>query len=307
VFSLVSQFGLAGRFLWPGVAAALGIGLVWQQADSAQRHRWRSVATGSASFWVALLRFVVGAALIALGLVGFLATQGQLARARAGLLSTAVVVAGLVLLAGPWVARLARDLGAERRARIRAQERAEVAAQVHDSVLHTLALIQRNAADPHTVGRLARAEERSLRNWLYQRNGKADAHLRNALERLAGEVEELHGVPVNLVAVGDARLDDRLLALVQATREAVVNAAKSSGANSVSVYAETERDRATVFVRDRGCGFDPAEVPADRHGISGSIVGRMTRSGGTALVRSVPGEGTEVELAMPLGARRANR
>jgi signal transduction histidine kinase len=112
---------------------------------------------------------------------------------------------------------------------------------------------------------------------------------------------------VNLVAVGDARLDDRLLALVQATREAVVNAAKSSGANSVSVYAETERDRATVFVRDRGCGFDPAEVPADRHGISGSIVGRMTRSGGTALVRSVPGEGTEVELAMPLGARRANR
>jgi signal transduction histidine kinase/phage shock protein PspC (stress-responsive transcriptional regulator) len=298
VLALAGQTGLGGRYLWPAVAGAVGLGLVWQQADTAQRSRWRAVATGSSSRWAAVLRLVVGAVLIGLGMVGFLASQGQFAKARAGLLSTGVVVAGLVLLAGPWVARLARDLGAERRERIRAQEREEIAAQVHDSVLHTLALIRRNSADPKAVARLARSQERSLRTWLQRPSGQPGETLGSALERVAGEVEEEHGITVEVVAVGDAPLDDALRSLVQAAREAIVNAAKSSGADVVSVYVEVEAACVTVFVRDRGRGFDLAAIPADRHGISGSIVGRMRRGGGSATVRTAPGEGTEVELSV---------
>jgi signal transduction histidine kinase len=298
VLALVGQTGLGGRFLWPGVAAALGLGLIWQQADTAQRTRWRAVATGASSRWAAVLRLAIGALLIALGMVGFLVSQGQFAKARAGLLSTGVVVAGLVLLAGPWVARLLRDLGAERRERIRAQEREEFAAQVHDSVLHTLALIRRNSGDAQAVTRLARSQERSLRTWLQRPSGQPGETLGSALERVVGEVEEEHGVTVELVAVGDAALDDALRSLVQAAREAIVNAAKSSGADVVSVYVEVESECVTVFVRDRGKGFDLDAVPEDRHGISGSIVGRMRRVGGAATVRTAPGEGTEVELSM---------
>jgi signal transduction histidine kinase len=297
VVALVGQSGLGGSYLWPAIAGALGIGLIWRQADDAQRSRWRAVATGS-SRRVALTRLVLAAGLIAVGLTGFLAREGQLAKARAGLLSTAVIVIGLVLLAGPWIVRLVRDLGAERRARIRAQEREEVAAQVHDSVLHTLALIQRSSDDPHAVTRLARSQERTLRAWLQHPNGQPVGALAAALERTAAEVEEAHGVSVEMVAVGDAAMNDSLTALVQAAREAMINAAKSSGADAVSVYLEVEGDAVTVFVRDRGRGFDLAAVPADRHGVSGSIVGRMRRGGGSAVVRTAPGEGTEVELSV---------
>jgi signal transduction histidine kinase len=281
----------------PLVAAVVGVALVWQQADVAQRQRWRQSATGSRG---AVLRLGLGALLLVAGLIGFLASRGQLAVARAGLLSTAVVVAGLVLVSSPWWFAMTTDLRAERRERIRSQERAEVAAHLHDSVLQTLALIQKASADPAEVTRLARGQERELRGWLYaSRAGQGT--LEPALEALADEVEAAHRVPVEVVVVGDLPLDERVTALVAATREAVVNAARHSGAPAVDVYAEVEPMLVSVFVRDRGCGFDPAAVPADRHGLSGSVVGRMARHGGTAAVRSTPGEGTEVRLELPRG------
>jgi signal transduction histidine kinase len=297
VVALVGQTPLGGSYLWPAIAGALGIGLIWRQADETQRSRWRGAVTGSSRRMV-LLRLLLAAGLIAVGLTGFLAREGQLAKARAGLLSTAVIVIGLVLLAGPWVVRLVRDLGAERRARIRAQEREEVAAQVHDSVLHTLALIRRSSDDPQAVTRLARSQERSLRAWLQHPNGQPAGTLAAALERAAADVEEQSGVAFEVVAVGDVAMNDAYAALVQAAREAMINAAKDSGADVVSVYLEVEADCVTVFVRDRGRGFDLAAVPGDRHGISGSIIGRMRRGGGSAVVRTAPGEGTEVELSV---------
>ena len=281
----------------PLVAAVVGVALVWQQADVAQRQRWRQSATGSRG---AVLRLGLGALLLVAGLIGFLASRGQLAVARAGLLSTAVVVAGLVLVSSPWWFAMTTDLREERRERIRSQERAEVAAHLHDSVLQTLALIQKASADPAEVTRLARGQERELRGWLYaSRAGQGT--LEPALEALADEVEAAHRVPVEVVVVGDLPLDERVTALVAATREAVVNAARHSGAPAVDVYAEVEPLLVSVFVRDRGCGFDPAAVPSDRHGLSGSVVGRMARHGGTAAVRSTPGEGTEVRLELPRG------
>jgi signal transduction histidine kinase len=174
-----------------------------------------------------------------------------------------------------------------------------VAAHIHDSVLQTLALIQRNCADPKAVATLARQQERELRTWLYGGEAPPDESLAAALQRMCDEVEDLHGVKVETVAVGDAPVDQRLVALVQSSREALANAARHSGAPTASAYMEVEPDQVTVYVRDRGCGFDPDNIPSDRRGISESIVGRMNRYGGKAAIRSSPGEGTEVELVMP--------
>jgi signal transduction histidine kinase len=296
--SLAVPLGLlpGGRSVAPLLAAVAGVALVWQQADSTQRERWRSSATGSQS---AVFRLSVGALLLVGGLVGFLASKGQLAVARAGLLSTVVVVLGVALLSSPWWVSMASDLSQERRERIRSQERAEVAAHLHDSVLQTLALIQKSAGSPAEVQRLARGQERELRTWLYTSRA-GEGTLSRALEVAAGEVEQAHQVAVDVVAVGDVEMSERTTALVAATREAMVNAAKHSGAPTVDVYGEVEPGQVTVFVRDRGSGFDVEAVPEDRHGLSGSVVGRMQRHGGTAVIRSAPGEGTEVRLEMPL-------
>ncbi|MDP3714615.1 MAG: PspC domain-containing protein [Mycobacteriales bacterium] len=279
-------------------AAVVGVALVWRQADESQRSKWRQTATRPRD----LARSLAGAALVGVGLLGFLATRGELGAARRGLLSTAVVVVGLVVLTSPWWYRMTVDLREERRERIRSQERAEVAAVVHDSVLQTLALIQRAADDPREVTRLARSSERELRGRLY---GTAPEGLLAAeLERVAAEVETAHGVPVEVVVVGDTPLDDRLAALVAATREAVANAARHSGADSVAVYAEVEPDATTVFVRDRGRGFEPDAVPTDRFGVAESIRGRMERFGGSARIRS-SADGTDVRLDLPREATRA--
>jgi signal transduction histidine kinase len=219
---------------------------------------------------------------------------------RQGLLATAAIVGGLALITGPFWVRMGRDLASERRQRIRSEERAEVAAHLHDSVLQTLALIQRNADDPRAVVTMARRQERELRGWLFE-NDQAQAGadtLAVALARAGEEVEGLHGVTIDVVAVGDLPLDDRVQALVAAAREAMVNAAKWSGDDTVSVYAEVRDGEASVFVRDWGAGFDLEGVAPDRHGVRESIVDRMARHGGKAAVRSTPGEGTEVELRL---------
>jgi signal transduction histidine kinase/phage shock protein PspC (stress-responsive transcriptional regulator) len=281
--------------LIPLGVAATGLALVWRQADEAQRARWRATATGPGG----VTRLVGGALLLVVGLAGFLATRGQLGAARRGIVSTLVVVVGLAVLTAPFWLRLTADLRAERRERIRSQERAELAAQVHDSVLQTLALIQKAADDPREVARLARSQERELRGWLYQPARDADLQLVGALERAAAEVEEAHRVAIEVVVVGDCPADPQVVALVAAAREAMVNAAKHSGVDQVQVYAEVEPGRLAVFVRDRGAGFDAAQVPADRYGLAESVLGRMERNGGSAEVRSSPGEGTEIRLELP--------
>jgi signal transduction histidine kinase len=210
-----------------------------------------------------------------------------------------VVVGTLLLVLGPWVWQLWR----EHQERIRLQERADVAARIHDSVLQTLALVQRHADDAPRVSAIARRQERELRRWLYG-SGVGDAvTLADALAEAATEVEELHGARVELASAGDLPLDESLEQLVLAAREAMTNAAKFSTADEISVYLETNGDQVAVFVRDRGIGFDRAGVPADRRGVAESIEGRMRRAGGTAAVMSSPGSGTEVELTLPRAAQ----
>jgi signal transduction histidine kinase len=290
--------------LVPLLLGGAGLAIIWRQADDAQRARWLRMSTriggvGSGqSGLVAAVRIGGGAALVALGVTLFLVLSGQFSAARKGLLPMLVVLVGVGLITGPWWYRLVADLSAERLERIRSQERAELAAHLHDSVLQTLALIQRHVNSPREVARLARGQERELRVWLYRPDARQESRFAAAMEGVSAEVEDAYAVQVETVVVGDADLDDRLAAVVQATREALVNAARHAAVTEVSLYAEIEPERVSVFVRDRGVGFDRATVPDDRHGVAGSIVGRMERHGGTAAVRSTPGAGTEVELTM---------
>jgi signal transduction histidine kinase len=246
-----------------------------------------------------LAQVVVGALLVAAGAALLLTAHDGLG-ARRAMVAAAAVCAGLALVAGPWWWRLSHDLAEERQDRIRSHERDEVAAHIHDSVLQTLALIQRHCDDPKSVGALARQQERELRTWLYGSPAPTnpDDSVAAALQRVSDEVEDMHGINVESVQVGDCPIDDRLAALVAASREALSNAARHSGAKVVSAYLEVEPHQVTVFVRDRGCGFDPERIPSDRRGIAESILGRLSRNGGKAAIRSQQGEGTEVELVM---------
>ncbi|QGV78990.1 ATP-binding protein [Streptomyces ficellus] len=295
--------GDANRYVWPTLLVGVGVVLVWRQVDNARRASWTEPGRRKRIFQ--LVRGLAGVALVGMGLTVFMVVRGSAAQLGTALTAAIAVLAGMALLAGPWLVRMSQDLSEERTMRIRAQERAEVAAHVHDSVLHTLTLIQRNADEPGEVRRLARAQERELRNWLYrpEGNGKDDDQepetLAEAVKKNAAEVEDKHGVPLEVVVVGDCPLDEGLAAQMQAAREAMVNAAKYGGeGGAVQVYAEVEGRTVFVSVRDRGPGFDLDSVPADRMGVRESIIGRMRRNGGTARLRAVPGGGTEVELEM---------
>ncbi|MDH2423883.1 ATP-binding protein [Sphaerisporangium sp. TRM90804] len=295
-FGWLTGASTGGVGTWSIAVGGIGTLILWQQAEPGRRQRWMTDAVRQVRrSWV---RTAIGLLLVVVGAIGFLAAQGQLADARPGLVFTAVVVGGLVLIAAPWLTALWKELQKERRERIRQEERAEMAAHVHDSVLHTLTLIQRNAQDPFEVTRLARSQERELRNWLYQPKADADASMAAAVRRVAAEIEDEHGIPIEIVCVGDCELEDNLRAMLQAVRQAMVNAAKYAGAPVISVYAEVEADEVTLFVRDRGKGFIIDDVPEDRMGISQSIIGRMERHGGSARIKTAPGEGTEVMLTM---------
>ncbi|MFN8123384.1 MAG: PspC domain-containing protein [Thermoleophilia bacterium] len=299
----VRRLGLpfSDTVVWPVVLASAGAGLIWYRSATARPRRQEAAPSRTRGFPVTPGRLALGAVLVAGAVTAFLMTTGFVTSVREGLLWGAALVAALALVVTPLLWRLAASLGEERAERIRTQERAEMAAHLHDSVLQTLALVQRQADDPRAVATLARRQERELRAWLWGGGQDGPDRFATALEAAAAEVEDAHGVPIDVVAVGDRELDPRVAALVAAAREAMVNAAKFAAPGPVSVFAEVTPDAAEVFVRDRGPGFDPAAVPAGRHGLRDSVVGRMARHGGRAQVTSGPA-GTEVELTLPLEA-----
>jgi signal transduction histidine kinase len=294
------------------VVSAVGVTLIWRNSPPEEHAVLRRLAEpvlglaqgGRRSR--SLLRITGSVVLLVIGLGALLSGRSahQLAGPLAGLL---VVIIAIVIMLGPWWLRIARDLVLERQARARAEERSDMAAHLHDSVLQTLALIQRRADQPQQVIQLARAQERELRSWLFDglSPGSADGQattLAAGIRLIQQEVEAQHEIAVEAVTVGDCELDDNLEALLAAAREATVNAAKWSGASVVALFAEVEPAEVVLFVRDRGRGFDPQAVPRDRKGLAESIHARMERRGGSATVRSAPAEGTEVSLTMPRAA-----
>jgi signal transduction histidine kinase len=297
---LATMAGLNLKGFVPLALAGAGASLIWLRADEDQRERLRSGVGRVAPRRAGVLQVVLGVGLVLVGLIAFGVGGVGLGQAGTLLGAVAVVVVGIALVASPFALRLWRERDDERRARIRSEERAEIAAQVHDSVLQSLALIQKNSSDASEVGRIARAQERDLRRWLYPTSTQSATSLRAQLERMAADVEDTYGVLVDVVCVGDTSASDRTNALLQATREALSNAARHSGAENVSVYAEMNDRTVVVHVRDRGKGFNVADIPSDRMGVRESILGRLERHGGTARVTSSPGEGTRIELMMEI-------
>jgi signal transduction histidine kinase len=296
---------------WPTFLAVGVVILIWRNADEPEKAfidtdivplLGADTRNGHGRRWL-LARVIVGILVGAAGIALLVEGHTTVAALRP-VGGAALVIAASVVIFGPWWLSLVRDLIAERQARALAEERAQMAAHVHDSVLQTLALIQRSSDDPQHVVRLARAQERELRAWLFEGRppgaiGEDATMLGEGVGLLQRQVEEDHGIAVQVVMVGDCELDEALRALLDAAREATVNSAKWSGAAQVSVYAEVEANTVMLYVRDRGNGFDPDAVPEDRQGIARSIRARMARFGGSAEVRSAPGEGAEVQLSMP--------
>jgi signal transduction histidine kinase len=311
----IFNFGWITGYAWSQVVTVAGLVLIWRNGSPAERATLRRLAEplGAAAGPAARTRWAairLGiAALLVFGGAGWLASAHESLALLRPLGAVLLVIAGIVLVLGPWWLRIARDLVLERQARIRSQEREEMAARIHDSVLQTLALIQRRADDPQKVVQLARLQERELRSWLFEGRGlneaESDMTLAAGVRQIQQDVESRYGVPVEAVTVGDCELDENLTALLAAAREATVNSAKWSGASVISLFAEVEPDSVSLVVRDRGKGFDPSAVPEDRKGLAESVHGRMTRRGGTALVTSAEGEGTKVSLKMPVDRSRS--
>ena len=284
--------------LIPAAAILGGAAIAWMQLDESRRAGLvDKTKADQAGGWV---RLAAGLALVVAGVLVIVSGSGSWEQTWLALLASVAVLGGVALVLLPWGLKFWKDLEAERAGRVRETERAEIAAHLHDSVLQTLALIQRRAGSEQDVVRLARAQERELRGWLY-RDQAADAGLlAERIKAAAAEVEDTHGHVVDVVSVGDAAMGERHEALVQAAREAMLNAARHGG-GAVSVYLESSDTGSEIFVKDRGSGFDPDAVPQDRLGVRESIIGRMKRHGGNAVITSSP-SGTEVRLSLPAAA-----
>lgn len=287
-----------GPATWPIVLVLFGLAIAIDTSGFNYEQSLEGVVGSSRRPWWLVLG---GLAMMIAGLAFVLTSLDGLQSVGALVIATLLTLVGFVIVGGPWLWSLIEDLGTERRARIRSEERAEMAAHLHDSVLQSLALIQRTE-DPKKMVTLARAQERDLRAWLYDPEAADEQTLRGALGAAATRVEEAHDVPVTVVVVGDDELPPAAQkALVGAATEAMMNAAQHSGAAKVSVFAEATGDDVEVFITDQGCGFDPEDVEADRKGITESIRGRMSRNSGTVTIDSSSGVGTEVHLTMPGG------
>ncbi|MGG5173392.1 sensor histidine kinase, partial [Pseudarthrobacter sp. J1763] len=294
---IARQFGVDVPLgtLIPALAILAGAAIAWIQLDETRRSGLvDKTKANQAGGWA---RLGAGLALVIAGVLVIVSGSGSWEQSGVALLASVAVLGGVALVLLPWGLKFWRDLEAERAGRVRETERAEIAAHLHDSVLQTLALIQRRAGNEQDVARLARAQERELREWLFRDSAKDAAEFGEQLKAFAAEVEDAHGVQIDVVLVGQATTTEPYEALLQSAREAMLNAARHAG-GAISVYAETSDTGTQIFVKDRGPGFDQNAVPADRMVVRESIVGRMKRHGGTAEIVS-GSDGTEVRLSLP--------
>ena len=299
-----SAWALPVWVLVAGLLAATGLGIIWWQADHLSTRElrrgsgWRRLMAPLLTHWTTLVAIGVGLVALTAAVAVVIVAQPTLGEVARTLLVLGLAVVAVLLAVLPWILSVRQALAQARDDALVADARADMAAHLHDSVLQTLALIQRRAGDPKAVTALARRQERELRQWLYGES-LGSATLAEALSAEIIDVEDRHGVDVELVSVGDCDLTPEVTAVVKAAREAMVNAAKHSGADRIDVYVEADPDLLSVYVRDRGAGFDLADVEDDRMGVRGSIIERVKRVGGRAIIRTAPGEGTEVRLELP--------
>ncbi|RBP99890.1 ATP-binding protein [Bifidobacterium xylocopae] len=278
--------GLPSHLIAPAILLGAGLAVAWLRFDDGARH-------------ASTLALAAGLILAALASYVFPTFPSREAWQMMAL--ALAVLAAVAVMLTPWAHALLLRLSSEQAGKERQEERADMAAHLHDGVLQTLALIQLNADDPQTVFTLARGQERDLRNWLYQERAPTERSVSSGLKEIAAEVEDAHGKPIDVVTVGDALPSAQTDALLNATRQALVNAV-THGGEPISAYCETGKGKVEVFVRDHGDGFDPESIPPDRLGIRQSIIGRIERRGGTVEIVSRPRWGTEVRMHMPISA-----
>jgi signal transduction histidine kinase len=296
LLAMYNGVDVGASWVMPTLILLGGMGLAWSQLDAVQRGGEAGLSLGRTP--VSVLRLMGGVLLAAVGVFLFIGRGVDSGDLWQSALAALAVLMGAALVLAPWWLRLVRELSEERLARARESERADIAAHLHDSVLQTLALIRTRAANADEVARLARAQERELRAWLYDDRVTPGTSLAADLREVVAEVEDAHGVAIELVVVGDCAPDERTAALLRATREALLNAVRH-GRPPVSLYLEVGPEEVEVYVKDRGDGFDLDAVPDDRFGVRESIMGRVQRQGGTARVRAGE-QGTEVALTLPL-------
>jgi signal transduction histidine kinase len=314
IFLVLNRLGLPalGIYAWPFFLTLIGAIGVWRGASPEELAHLHELAksapivgvAASRTRWSFWLRLALGVIFVIFGLqiLHHLGSPWSHDTTSA-LFGTLVLIGGALILLAPWWLATLNDLTGERRQRVRMEERADVATHLHDSVLQTLTLIERSAGDEAAVKRLARTQERELREWLFNPEGSGESGtFLSDLRSLENEIENDYGVRVDLVVVGDCESSERVGALVAAGREAAINAARWSGSDLVSIYAEVEETTISLFVRDQGSGFDPDQVESDRQGIALSIRQRITQRGGEVLIKSTVGEGTEVQLTLPRSA-----
>ncbi|MGC2486140.1 MAG: PspC domain-containing protein [Acidimicrobiales bacterium] len=314
IFLVLNRLGMPdlGIYAWPFFLTVIGAIGVWRGASPEEQAHLHELAKSapvvgvatSRTRWSFWLRLALGVIFIIFGLqiLHHLGSPWSHDTTSA-LFGTLVLIGGALILLAPWWLATLNDLTGERRQRVRMEERADVATHLHDSVLQTLTLIERSAGDEVAVKRLARTQERELREWLFNPEGSSDSGtFLSDLRSLENEIENDYGVRVDLVVVGDCESTDRVTALVAAGREAAINAARWSRSDLVSIYAEVEDTTISLFVRDQGSGFDPEQVVSDRQGIALSIRQRITQRGGEVVLKSTIGEGTEVQLTLPRNA-----
>jgi signal transduction histidine kinase len=298
---LIRQSGLPfpAWLMWPVLGIAVGASMIGHETRRSIERALTQTSSGTSG---RTTRLMVGGLFVVVGVVGVVGGAPHLNTIGSVLFAVVACLLGLVIILLPWSRSMLSALSEERRGRIRSEEKAEIAAHLHDSVLQTLAIIQRKADDPKQVQALARRQERELRAWLFNEGATtpgAQETVRTHMDRMVQEIEDLHGLNVDFVCVGDCPLTGEAVVLLSAAREAMTNAGKHASTDKVDVYLEVEVDEIIAFIRDRGIGFDVNAVDDDRHGLSDSIVGRLSRAGGRAVVRSSIGEGTEVQLSIP--------
>ena len=299
--------------VWPLVLASFGAALLWERSRSTDAGEEVRPSPAGASpevppkvpaAFADLYRGVFGVLLVVGAALLFLSSNHIFGGLRDAALTAVVVVVALALILAPFLWRLGRNLAAERAERIRSQERAELAAHLHDSVLQTLTLMQKRADDPREVAALARRQERELRDWLAGDGNRAsEGSFAAALRAAAEKVEDDHRLAVEVVIVGDCELDERADAVLGAAREAMLNAAKHAPESGPTrVYAEVGEDWIEVFVRDRGPGFDLADVP--RRPPWGARVDRR-KDGADGWPRRAPVDARRRHRGLPGGRRAA--
>lgn len=300
LIALGTMIGLRSVGIWvsdalvlPAVLLGVASAIIWTRGD-VRLERADGDATPSST--ARAIRIAIGALLALSGLAVLLSQTINPLPVLAPLLGLTI---GAILLFGPLLMKLADQLGTERLERARSEAREEIAAHLHDSVLQTLALIQRAEDQPRRMVQLARRQERELRSWLFGGDADGDRRLAAAVASVVDDVEAAWNLTIDVVVVGDAEVTGDVRALLGAIHEALRNVAKHAGVTEASLYVEVTDTAVEAFIRDRGHGFDAALVSSDRHGVRESILARVQRHGGRARITGRPGVGTEVEVSVP--------